>query len=600
MSTTLREAERVLGFLRTASEIEGKEWFSGSPSQKEFQVLLVKNRQFLNDPENTQSHQRLNDEQCKALDDVHNPMTYEMAESIIEAKNYEGGPEMRGRQSMSPLVKLGLVYYKVVGTKKYVCISDVGRKLLSGEIRFDEFMLDSLLKYQYPNPSERGYRNWNTKPFINTLRLIKEVNRLCEAANKKQIGISILEFGIFALSLKSYEDVPRIAWDLLDFRNEYNALPSEEQSDFVDSFIEDYLSDFNNPVKNCREYTDNMIRYLRLTKYIFIHGKYDHTYIDLEPRRMTEINAILQTDQGAARRFSQDEWNKYMGTFGSYVLPFETVPELKRIAMGVDTEIMNLSGDLNIPFKSAVVPEDKDALKKYIEDRRLLRTELQNLLIKKNVHKDLSKIDEAIEALNDILRRNKAGLAKKYSIELEKWSNVALNILNDSELIKPNAPVGDDNEPIYTAASGVPDIECYYRSFNAICEVTMLQSRDQWFNEGQPVMRHLRHFETTYNQKPAYCLFVAPKLHEDTVNTFYTSVKYEYDGQSQKIIPITIRQLISLLLVAKNAISSNKALSHTEIQSLYDSCVDMSNIRNTQDWMLQIGSCIDGWVRTIR
>ena len=39
-----------------------------------------------------------------------------------------------------------------------------------------------------------------------------------------------------------------------------------------------------------------MIRYIRLTKYIYIRGKYVHTYIDLEPRRMTELNSILEND----------------------------------------------------------------------------------------------------------------------------------------------------------------------------------------------------------------------------------------------------------------------------------------------------------------
>lgn len=147
MSTTIREAERILGFLKTAKEIEGKLWKSGSPSQKEFQVRLVKNRQYLNDPENTQSRQKLNKEQCRILDDKSIDMTYKMAESIVEAKDYKGGPAMRGRQSMSPLVKLGLVYYKDSAEGKRVGISDVGNKLIDGTLSFADFMCDALFKY---------------------------------------------------------------------------------------------------------------------------------------------------------------------------------------------------------------------------------------------------------------------------------------------------------------------------------------------------------------------------------------------------------------------------------------------------------------------
>ena len=108
----------------------------------------------------------------------------------------------------------------------------------------------------------------------------------------------------------------------------------------------------------------------------------------------------------------------------------------------------------------------------------------------------------------------------KPSVALEKWTNIALNIINDALLIKPNSPLGDDNEPIFTAPAGVSDIECLYDGFGAICEVTMLTGRDQWFNEGQPVMRHLRDFENQHSATPNYCLFVAPSLHQDTMNTF--------------------------------------------------------------------------------
>ena len=69
--------------------------------------------------------------------------------------------------------------------------------------------------------------------------------------------------------------------------------------------------------------------------------------------------------------------------------------------------------------------------------------------------------------------------------------------------------------------------------------MTMLTSLDQLFNEGQPFMRHLRDFEKRH-KKQSYCLFIAPRLHQDTVNTFYNSVKYEYEGEKQKIIPMTI------------------------------------------------------------
>lgn len=591
MSTTVREGERIIGFLKTAIELEGEKWTK--ENQEKFQILLIKNRQYLNDPDNTQSFNKLSSEQAFILREKSIEMTYEDAKGIFEAKEYQD-PPMRGRQSMAPLTKLGLVY--IVGDERTITISDVGKRLANGEIEFNDFMLDALLKFQYPNPYESGFQNWNTKPFINTLRLIKEVNHLCKERGMKEKGISKNEFGIFALSLKNYTEINVVAEKIINFRNQYEAISdNNEKEEFQKNYINMYLADFKNPEANVKEYTDNMIRYLRLTKYIYIRGKYSNTYIDLEPRRMIEINSILENDNGQANQYTEDGWRNYMGTYGTYELPFETPELLKKIVIEIENDISSLENDLNIVSTKEVIPESKDELKKLISNRRIYRTKLQNLEIKKEYHEDISKIDEAIEALEDIKRRNKSSLTKKFSIELEKWTNVALNIINDAKLIKPNSPVGDDNEPIYTAPNGVPDIECYYERFSAICEVTMLTSRDQWYNEGQPVMRHLREFENSNVNKPAYCLFVAPTLHVDTVNTFYMSVKYEYEGQAQKIIPITITQLEKILNVVKQVAQNGNKINHFQIMDLYNKCTNLNEVNSSTNWLEYIDNTLNNW-----
>ena len=591
MSTTIREAERIVGFLKTAMELEGEVW--NQETMVKFQILLIKNRHYLNHSDNKQTFNGLNAEQCKILLNKEQEMTYEQAKGIFDAKNYLDAP-MRGRQSMSPLVKLGLVYY-TVGEPKKIMITDVGKKLAANEIDFSDFMLEALVKFQYPNPCDEGFKSWNTKPFINTLRLIKLVNEKCEARNEKAKGISTLEFGIFALSLKSYKDVERVADKLLAFRDQLSLHKESEANDFIRNFIKIYLSDFNNPEKNIIEYTDNMIRYLRLTKYIYIRGKYANTYIDLEPRRQTEIEAILASDTGAAKDFTADEWRDFMGHLGTYHFPFETKEKLLEIAHNLISDIVFLETELHLQLSKFNVPDKKEDLLDFIKRQREYRTYLQNLELKQTCLRDSSKIDEVLEALENLRTHNKAKLAKRFSIELEKWSNIALNIIDDAIVIKANSPVGDDNEPIYTAPANVPDIECLYDSFVAICEVTMLTSRDQWYNEGQPVMRHLRDFENKNNNKPAYCLFIAPSLHEDTIDTFFMSVKMYYRGVSQKIIPLSISQFERVLNVVKHCSRSGKPIKHTLVKELYDSCSDVANISDSRKWPEHIEKSLLEW-----
>ena len=117
-----------------AKKLEGEVW--NNVSQRKFQILLVQHREYLNDPSNGQTFQKLDEEQIRWLSNKDSEMSYEMAESIIDAKDYVGGAEMRGRQSMAPLRKLGLVY---LDKEDKVVVSDVGIKFINNEINTEEF-----------------------------------------------------------------------------------------------------------------------------------------------------------------------------------------------------------------------------------------------------------------------------------------------------------------------------------------------------------------------------------------------------------------------------------------------------------------------------
>lgn len=566
----MRNPERAYQFLSTIAEMEGRDWTNNA--QEELQSRLIKNRFYTPTkidilPETLQ----------KAFCDLNHALTLEEAKSIFYAQQYKDAP-IRGRTSFDPIEKMGLV--ALIENK--ITITDMGRRFLDGEIEIGDVMLAYLLKFQYPNPLMKGFSDYNTKPFINALRLIKYVNQKCRERGTKEKGISKLEFGIFALSITNYEEVENIAEQLLCFRGETDRLNDSEKEIYIKNFINEYLRDFKNPQENIHEYTDNIIRCLRLTKYIYIRG--GGYYIDLEPRRMLEINAILSDLSGQADYYSVESYYAYIGDYYGYTLPFESVENLQKIASDIVDEINGLKIELRKEIFAIELKTEIKELKIQIENLRKERLSLQNEKLK-YTYNDIAKIDEAENALKNI---NKLGI--KPSIALEKWANIALNIIDDATLIKPNSPLGDDNEPTFTAPAKVPDIECYYENFQSICEVTMLTGRDQWFNEGQPVMRHLREFENKNTSVPSYCLFVAPRIHNDTINTFWFSVKYEYEGAKQKIIPITISELIELLEVVKSAKNNGVRISHTDFMNFYDRCAAIENIVTSTMWREHIAN----------
>jgi hypothetical protein len=127
-----------------------------------------------------------------------------------------------------------------------------------------------------------------------------------------------------------------------------------------------------------------------------------------------------------------------------------------------------------------------------------------------------------------------------------------------------------------------------------ICEVTMLNSRDQWFNEGQPVMRHLREFEDSYTD--SCCVFIAPTIHTDTSETFYIANTFGYKGYKQKIAPLTINQLIEILKVLRKLRQDHKQFSHENLRTLvYGIAESANNFNNSDEWIVHIQEIINSW-----
>lgn len=447
-STTMRNPERTYSFLKTIKEIEGMPW--NDETQMRLQSLLIKNRFYKPTKENLSQHQ------IDILEDLNYQMSYTEARDIFDSKKYTDAP-MRGRTTFDPIEKLGLASLEI-DSKTHevrVRITELGQLFLDNRIALEDVVFSNLLKFQYPNPLSSDCRDYNTKPFINTLRLIKKVNELCNERGLKAKGVSKDEFGIFVLSIKSYDEIEEKAESLLAYRKRMNELSTdEEKQNYRTIFVERYLSNFKEPVKNTKEYADNIIRYVRLTKYIYIRG--GGYYIDLEPRRMIEIESLLEMDNGSAKSFSLEEYKAFIGDYYSYTLPFETIEKLTKIAEDIVAEINALERKLSLSTSAVVIANNITDLKTQIESLRERRISLQNLILKAN-YQQIDQIDSAIDALKNIRKLN-----MKPSIALEKWTNIALNIINDALLIKPNSPLGDDNEPIFTAPAGVPDIECLY------------------------------------------------------------------------------------------------------------------------------------------
>ncbi|HMS31859.1 MAG TPA: AlwI family type II restriction endonuclease [Candidatus Saccharibacteria bacterium] len=503
---------------------------------------------------------------------------------------------MRGRQSINPLTKFGFALIE----KGILEITDLGKNLIASEKDSGDAFLKSFIKWQIPNPASNDYSDdgeYDVVPFVAMLKLISEVNSLWSSLGNEPVGISKREFCLFVPTLINYRDISRYASEIVKLRQaqkgktkaDRKAIRDDYKHRFAVSFLGSTVQgEIDTHLKNLHDYGDNAIRYFRLTKFIRIRG--NGFYIDLEPSRHTEVESLFEAKFYIPREFiDKDEYLGYMSDDSQPHLPWQTKNKLSEISSEVYSDVRSLREALKLPVLGIknVTEMSETELVAYVSELRALRKELQE----RDNHvksQPVESVANYIEQLENIFT------AENRPLRLEYLSTMGLHALNDAKEIKPNYPVGDDNEPTSTAPGGMADIECFYDDFNMICEVTMLSGRDQWYNEGQPVMRHLRDFEAT--NENSYCIFIAPTIHTDSAETFWIANVYGYKGSKQKIAPITISQFISILKTLKRIRELGGSFTRSHLQNLVRNIAESAeSLKSSDEWVTGVEDILNDW-----
>ncbi|MCS7201150.1 MAG: AlwI family type II restriction endonuclease [Patescibacteria group bacterium] len=584
ISTTVRNPERLRDFLKVLKKLEGKPF--NKDNQIKYQVLLIQER--LYKPLNIPVKFRKYFEKPEIV------IPYEVAEEIFYDQKYED-PPMRGRQSVNPLNKLGFSIAKEAFGP--IVITELGNRFLTGDYDIGYIFFKSLLKLQFPNPWSADFsekEGFNIIPFIAVMHLIEKINR--KSAKR---GLDKNEFSLFIPTLIRFDQIDEYVEKILKFREEKNK----------DRFILNFTKEFyninnvsNKNINNLFDYGDNIMRYFRLTRYFKVSmdplGYYWN--IDLEPSRKVEIEQLLDMYSGESLKFKDlNDYLNYLSDITRPTLPWEKKENLEKIAQSLKDIIFDLIKKENLQITQTeqkilltdIQTLSKSKLENYISRLRCFNLELKERLKKIKLMGDLNRIEGIIVTLRDSKK------LKSYEPEqFEKLITEALKVINDEILIKPNYPMDDDGEPVNHSPANKPDIECYYPTFKAICEVTLNTSKLQWVQEGQTVMRHLRDFENQHQGDEVFCIFIAPQIHNDTYSQFWISVKYEYGGQPQKIVPMTAEQFAILLETLLNILKQGKRYSHKELYELYSMIVNQSKrLKSYSDWVLSIHKTIEEW-----
>ena len=588
ISTAVRNPERLRGFLQVLADMAGKCW---RDCQADFQVRLIQRR--LYGASSLQFYNGLSQEHVNLIESGR-PISLQEAREIFNSKNYND-PSMRGRQSFKPLQRFGFASVE----NERIRITGMGKMLLADDWEKSDVFLRAMLKWQLPNPLDRNFRGqdgYNIKPFVGALRLMDEVNRLAKKNKIKAKGLSFPEFKVFALTLINWREIKNVAEEITQFRHDNAALSAAEREALLDSEAARLRPDFN--MRHINDYADNALRYFRATGYVHL-SDWGHRIV-FSRYKETELASLFASDRGAPIIDFADLGGSYADylTSGEMPdLPGERPDELRKAILFHNSAIEKMDG-IKLPSPGEKLSRPK------LRELRGKRQSQHHAIIRAQNKEELrapDKVAKYVAELRELAtRKNKRVDRPPPPVALEWLVGKALQALNDAKEIRPNYPQTDEDFPQHTAPGGVADIECYYDTFAATCEVTMMTGRNQWMHEHQPIMRHLFQFGKKNKKMEVYCLFIAPVLHVDSVNVFILSAAQGYEGKHLRIAPLSIAQFCDVMDVCVQKMRRGKNIKSSDVKALLDSLANsIRRAKTTAAWKKKAPNLIEQWKQSV-
>jgi hypothetical protein len=294
---------------------------------------------------------------------------------------------------------------------------------------------------------------------------------------------------------------------------------------------------------------------------------------------------------------SPEEYADYMQDLNSFIPPWAT-PEKKKTIENRLREILREKGvDVKAPSKIKAQSSLPSAFR---EDESI--SVLRKAITEFNMQ-DMTANAATVEFLStcveDYLRLSRrqdipeAEITRiKAPTQLEYVTFKTFLSINDLLQIKPNYPVDDEGNPVFTAGGNLPDLEIFYKDFNAICEVTLMTNRAQWMAESQPVQRHLHDFAVKNSDKDAIGIFIAPSVHRDTKNSFKQTFHTGIDSlDSLKIVPFDFATWTATVGHLAESRKLKKNISQSQFHAYLESLLPLTSKKeNTDEWWARISN----------
>lgn len=159
---------------------------------------------------------------------------------------------------------------------------------------------------------------------------------------------------------------------------------------------------------------------------------------------------------------------------------------------------------------------------------------------------------------------------------------LAINNLSNKPYESRKFPLDSELKPTSHAPSKGPDLLMEFDNFNLVIEVTWTTSSRQVAAESEPVIRHVANVAKE-SEKPTYCLFIAPEIDINTLESYRISDTYYFSPESSvvaNIIPISLSEFVKFF----KDIPKAEQESIDKILSILEECTNIKKELSPFDW----------------
>lgn len=440
-------------------------------------------------------------------------LTKQEIEKLIKENPQATGLHNRVMTSyMRSLKDQGFLIYRddPKGSRYHVIsISDIGKKLIDDKCNISSIYAKSMIALQANNPARLTMYN-ESRPFLNTLFTIDEVNRMWAQKGNDPKGILRHEFAAFVLSMKDC-DYKKAANEIIKYREKFRY---QVNKTYLDKYLQDNGLQPLAIKSLTRDYPDDVFRKFEMTGLLKWHGEYQYIYYTFSDYNIGKVRAILDRYKVYSHtKFStQDEYYK---SLESPVLPWEVDLNCQLSVIASKAKYLKVDYDPN-----AIKTKDKAD-----QFEKILDTKFAQTAISKAVEKyQLKFVLKELMILSGIVKEDPAKELQDIGepLRLEFLLALALAIVYGSDGLVSNIDYNENGEPMHCALGNQADIYFYNKTCNLLLEPTMRTDNSQAAYETMSIHNHLTEFQKK-NSGDCKAVVVAPKIHPYTID--YLSFK---------------------------------------------------------------------------